>query len=187
MLTINVNIDTLVANVKGQKHEVKVEDLHNEGVRKILEYGFQRYLNDACGGEKTEEDIRAICAKRLTMLKTGNLGVTRTRGASADNQAKAENMVASAILTAKGIVKKGEAGKYVKELRDFADDAGRDFFVVMVAAVKNKGRSVAKLEPNLFDEAEFAFTKQSEVILSAVARKRAELDAAQAPSVEVDF
>lgn len=187
MLTINVNIETLVANVKGQKHAVDISDLHIEGIRKVMEYGFQRYLNDACGGEKTEEDIRAICAKRITMLKTGNLGVTRTRGASADNGVKAENMVASAILTAKGIVKKAEAGRYIKELREFADDAGRDFFVVMVAAVKNKGKAVAKLEPNAFDEAEFAFSKQSETILAAVARKRAELDALSTPEVEVDF
>lgn len=187
MLTININIETLVANVKGQKHEVAIADLHIDGIRKVMEYGFQRYLNDACGGEKTEEDIRAICAKRLNMLKTGNLGVTRTRGASADNQAKAENMVASAILIQKGMVKKGEAAKFVKELREVADDAGRDFFVVMVAAIKNKGKAVARLEPNAFGEAEYAFSKQSETILAAVAKKKAELDALSQPEVEVDF
>lgn len=167
MLTIN--IETLVANVKGQKHEMKVEDLHIEGVRKILEYGFQRYLNDACGGDKTQEEIDNICRKRLHVLRTGEFGASRGPRVT-DLRQKAEINILSAYLVK--FMKKGEAAKFIKEN---GIERSWEFFFFKAYGSKI-GKDIGRFTQDEKDNATFLIQKNMPAIRVKIEEERKRLE-----------
>lgn len=114
MLKIETSIE-LVANVKGNAVTMNFLDMDVAGQRKIIEYGFQRFFNDACGGEKTEEEILGIIEKRKEALKTGNVGRSGSGRKSLPNSVKAERIVMERYFVAKNVMKKGEIKKFLAE------------------------------------------------------------------------
>lgn len=115
MLKIEITLEALTANVKGEVVEMGVKELHQAGIEKILTYGFQRYFNDACGGDKTEEEILGIIEKRKEGLKTGNVGRSGSGRKSLPNSVKAERIVMERYFVAKNVMKKGEVKKFLAE------------------------------------------------------------------------
>lgn len=115
MLKIEITLETLSANVKGLMVEMEIKDIHQAGIEKVLTYGFQRYFNDACGGEKTAQEIIDITEKRKEGLKTGNVGRSGSGRKSLPNSVKAERIVMERYFLAKNVMKKGEVKKFLAE------------------------------------------------------------------------
>lgn len=115
MLTIEITLETLTANVKGEAVEMKIGELHQAGIEKILTYGFQRFFNDACGGDKSAREIFDIIDKRKEALKTGNVGRSGSGRKSLPNSVKAERIVMERYFVAKNVMKKGEIKKFLAE------------------------------------------------------------------------
>lgn len=112
---LNVELEQVVANVKGNEVTMKLADMHQAGLEKIIAYGFQRYVNDACGGEKTEQEVKEIIAKQITKLISGEVGRSGGGRKSIPNRVKAERIVMERYFVAKNVMKKGEVKKFLAE------------------------------------------------------------------------
>lgn len=176
-----LNIETLVANVKGRRPTMQVSDLSDAGLTKLVEYGFQRFLNDACGGDKTDEEIDGIVAKRLEGLKTGNLGASRA-GRKADLRSKAEYNVLLAYLGQK--MKASAAKELAKEWAKSEMGIWGEFFAAMRAA--RVGKKVSGFDQNDWDEVEVIRKANWAKVEEKIEAERAKLEEAAKP-VEVDL
>lgn len=115
MLKIEITLDTLSATVKGNEVGQAIQDLHVNGIEKLLSYGFQRFINDACGGEKTEEEVKGIITKQIAKLISGEVGRSGSGRKSISNQVKAQRSVLLSYFQRHEVMKTQEAKKYIQE------------------------------------------------------------------------
>lgn len=160
---LSIDLVELSANVKGQTVTMQTADIHANGLRKILEYGFQRYFNDACGGDKTEEEIKEIIGKKMEGLKTGNIGTSRGRTSGLTLQTKMERKVAQDLLAKAGIIKGGGFAGWLKERNG---DMWEEVFLALYG--KKIGKGVGNMTQNDRDEAKVRMEKNMGAIMGKV-------------------
>lgn len=114
MASLFVNETVFEFNAKGNTGKVEFGDLPAASIEKILSYGLQRFINDACGGQKSEEEVKEIIAKQVKKLQEGDF--TKSSGRkSLSNLEKASRTVYLKYFAKYQVMKPAEAKKYIAE------------------------------------------------------------------------
>lgn len=180
---LKIETQVLSANVKGNAVELKIEDLHQEGLNKILAYGFQRFINDACGGDKTEEEVKGIIEKRLEMLKTGQVGRSNSGRKATNNQVKAERIVLERYFLKYDVMKKGEIKKWLAQ-NDY-DNAMAHLFNKIAEKVLKK--TLTQFHPDDLVKVAQMKGKNEPKLLAEIAEEKAKLDSVAEVEIEIDL
>lgn len=180
---LKIETSVLSANVKGNNVELKIEDLHQAGLDKILAYGFQRFINDACGGEKTEQEVKDIIGKRLEMLKTGNVGRSNSGRKATNNQVKAERIVLERYFQKYNVMKKGEIKKYLSSV-DYKAAVAHLFNKIAEGALK---KPVSQFDINDGHKISAMRDKNEPKLQAEIAEEKAKLDAVVEVEIEIDL
>lgn len=82
-IAITTTLDTLTSTVNGLDYNLSVEGLPTATVNKILAYGFQRLVNDRCGGKDKDDATKAKLATEM-VAKCESGDWTRAESATVD-------------------------------------------------------------------------------------------------------
>ena len=115
-ITIVLDSAILESTVAGKVFQADASKMDNAGLAKVLRYGFQRIINDGCGGsDKTESDKHAIAEKRVASVMDGSIAERATRGTADEHAAYRKEL--NELLN--GIIKqKDSKAKANQETRD---------------------------------------------------------------------
>lgn len=99
-ITIEIDANVLESTVAGKVFQLQLADASNDGLVKVLRYGFQRLINDGCGGsDKTEADKHLIAEKRVAAVRDGSIAY-RARTESDDEHAAYRRFIRDLIRRA---------------------------------------------------------------------------------------
>ena len=75
-ITIEFDADVAEANVNGKTYQATLKDIANAGLVKVFQYGFQRIVNDRCGGsDRTDEQKDELAKGRINDILSGEIAV----------------------------------------------------------------------------------------------------------------
>lgn len=89
-MTTQISVpEIFVAKARGVEVKFNPQDLPEASLSRVLAYGLQRILNDACAGAKSDEEAEELANKKLDNLMNG---VLRAAGTREGDPIKAEAM-----------------------------------------------------------------------------------------------